>query len=346
MTTAIKTIDRTEWQQIAPSFLDYNYRQLWDFGTTCAKRLNATSEHVAVQDNQEILGLADVRIKKIPVLGSGIAYINGGPLVRKNNSDDYDRLRACLHALVSEYAEKQGLLLRIKPPLGPESWNDQQNSAFEVSDFSTSQTIKPYRTFLLDLNRTLEELRKNLSQKWRNNLKRAEAGIQPIQSDRSVESFTRFSGLYKMFRKKKQFDVDLDPEFYIDVQRLLPECERMRVALCEQEGILISGHVSNLLGDMAVNLFRANTKAALSSRVSYLIQWNGICYAHEQGCRWYDLGGIDPEGNPGVYSFKKGIGGKDVTAPGPFECYPDGFKRMLVSGCEKVYTTLRNLRTH
>ena len=69
MAEIIKTIDRGEWQRLAPSFLDYNYRQMWDFGIACAKRLNATSEHVAMQENQEILGLADVRIKHIPVLG-------------------------------------------------------------------------------------------------------------------------------------------------------------------------------------------------------------------------------------------------------------------------------------
>jgi len=346
MAATLRQIDRDGWQQLAHSFLDYNYRQLWDFGTACAKRLNATSEHVAVQENQKILGLADVRIKEIPVLGGGIAYINGGPLVRRDNGDDYDRLRVCLHTLVSEYIEKRGLLLRIRPPLGPESWNAQQNSAFEIGGFSVSQTIKPNRTFLLDLDRTLEDLRKNLSQKWRNNLKRAEAGIQPIQSDSSVESFTQFSELYKTFRKKKQFDVDLDPAFFVEVQKLLPESERMRVALSEQEGVLVSGHVSSLLGDTAVNLFRANTKAALSTRVSYRIQWDGICYAHEQGCRWYDLGGIDPVENPGVYSFKKGMGGEDVTAPGPFEYCPNGLRRVVVSGCEKVYKILRGLRTN
>jgi hypothetical protein len=344
MAEIIKTIDRTEWQRLALSFLDYNYRQLWDFGIACAKRLNATSQHVAVQENQEILGLADVRIKKIPVLGGGIAYVNGGPLVRRGKEDDCDRLRVCLNALVSEYVQKQGLILRIRTCLGPGSWNIKQNSVFEASGFSITQTIKPYRTFLLDLDRPLEDLRKDLSQKWRNNLKKAETRTEPIRCDHSVESFMRFSELYKEFRRKKQFDVDLDPVFYVEVQGLLAESERMRVALCEQEGSLISGHVSSLLGDTAVNLFRANTNAALSNRVSYRIQWDGVCYAHEQGCRWYDLGGIDPEGNPGVYSFKKGMGGEDVTVPGPFEYYPDGFRRLLVSSCEKAYKILRSLR--
>ena len=32
------------------------------------------------------------------------------------------------------------------------------------------------------------------------------------------------------------------------------------------------------------------------------------------GLKWYDLGGIDPDGNPGVYRFKARMGGSEVRA--------------------------------
>ncbi|MBN1764016.1 MAG: peptidoglycan bridge formation glycyltransferase FemA/FemB family protein [Sedimentisphaerales bacterium] len=337
MPVTLKPIDRDAWQQLAPLFKDYNYRQLWDFGIACANRLDAVSEHMAVYEGAEIAGMMDVRIKLVPFFKTGIAYITGGPLIRRGREDDRDRLRTCLNALVNQYVHTKGLLLRIKPTIGMESWNSMIHDTFRDCGFSISKTIKPYRTLLLDMDRSLDDIRKNLSQKWRNNLKRSEAGTQPIESDCSVESLVRFSGLYDTFRENKQFDVELDPKFYIEVQRMLSESERMVVALCEHDGVLISGHVSSLLGDTAVNLFRANTKAALSSRVSYRIQWNGVLRAHEQGCQWYDLGGIDPDNNPGVYSFKKGMGGEDITVPGPFEYYPDGFKRILVTSGEKAF---------
>ncbi|RKY08673.1 MAG: hypothetical protein DRP66_04000, partial [Planctomycetota bacterium] len=290
MSATIRTIDRTEWQRLARSFGDYNYRQLWDFGTACAGRVNAVSEHVVIEEDEEAIGLADVRIKRVPLVGGGIAYINGGPLVRRNGERAGSRLRECLNVLIEEYVHSQGLLLRIQPAIGCESWNAERASMFLDCGFSISTRVRPYRTLLLDLSPSLADLRKNLSQKWRNNLKRAEAGTNSLGSDYSVESLMRFYDLYKAFRKKKQFDVDLDPAFFVEVQKSLPESERMRVALCEEEGALISGHVSSLLGDTAVNLFRANTKAALTSRVSYLIQWDGIRYARKKGFRWYDLG--------------------------------------------------------
>lgn len=49
-----------------------------------------------------------------------------------------------------------------------------------------------------------------------------------------------------------------------------------------------------------------------------------------KGCCWYDLGGIDPEGNPGVYHFKAGMGGKDMSYIGQFEFSANRLSRLAV----------------
>jgi lipid II:glycine glycyltransferase (peptidoglycan interpeptide bridge formation enzyme) len=46
-------------------------------------------------------------------------------------------------------------------------------------------------------------------------------------------------------------------------------------------------------------------------------QWAVIEWALEQGCSLYDLEGIDLEGNPGVYAFKKKMGGEEVVLEAP-----------------------------
>ena len=60
--------------------------------------------------------------------------------------------------------------------------------------------------------------------------------------------------------------------------------------------------------------------------------------------RYYDLGGIDPEGNPGVYHFKSGLGGREVTAPGPFEAAPSRARKRFVETAEAVYRKARGAR--
>ena len=69
----------------------------------------------------------------------------------------------------------------------------------------------------------------------------------------------------------------------------------------------MAGLVASAMGDSAIYLLGATSDDGLNAKGAYLLQWTLIQWLKENGFKWYDLGGIDPEGNPGVYSFKKRI---------------------------------------
>ncbi|MDM8007805.1 MAG: peptidoglycan bridge formation glycyltransferase FemA/FemB family protein [Phycisphaerae bacterium] len=336
----IEAVDRQRWRQRAASFLDYSYRQLWDFGVACARRVGAVSEHVATLDGDETIALADVRVKRIPIIGAGIAYINGGPLVRRNEPSDGQRLEWALRALAAEYVDRRSLVLRIAPALGPPDWNQQQCGVFEACGFGPADRVKRYRTLVLDLGRPLEAIRKSLDQKWRNCLNRSEKNGLSIRSGSSEELFESFCGLYRQLLSRKGFDVDLDAAFYATVQRDLAEAERFVISIADSGGHPVAGHVASMLGDTCVYLLGASNKAGMETKASYLLQWHTIQAARERGCRWYDLGGIDPDANPGTYHFKAGLGGQDVFAPGPFEIGPAGIKGGIVPVAERLHRAI------
>lgn len=340
MSATVQLVDCETWRRLTAGFRDYNYRQVWEFGVACAARVGARSEHVAVHENGDLAGLADVRVKSLPVIGSGIAYINGGPLVRRGEACDTERLRAVLSALGAEYVDRRGLVLRIAPPPGPV----EHTAAFTASGYVPSDRLPAYRTILLPIDRPLEDVRGGLSQKWRNNLKRAEAETVEVRSALDAQACATFADLYDRFRDATHFDVALDARFYAQRQMELPPDERFHLSLAYANGELIAGHLCSILGDTAVVLLRAGTAAAREHRAAYLLQWYALGVAQQRGCRWYDLGGIDPEGNPGVYAFKAGLGGVDVTAPGPFECRPTRLAGAVVGAAERAYRGLRALR--
>ncbi len=346
MAVTLQPIDRDKWQLLASSFWDYNYRQLWDFGVACAKRLKATSEHVAIYDGTELVGLADVRIKRIPFLKIGIAYINGGPMVRSstNSEEGIKRLQVALAGLTETYVRQKRLVLRIQPNLGSDGWNDLQSRTFQDLGYVIGTQQRFYRTLVLDISQLLKDIRKQLNQKWRNCLNNAEKRNLTVRTGADETYFSVFMNLYKELIYRKDFDVDLNPEFYLHVQESLVEHERFLVTIVHENDQPVAGHVSSILGDTCVYLLGATNDAGLKNKAAYLAQWSVIQTAKERGCSFYDLGGIDPDKNPGVYHFKKGLGGIDMTAPGPFELYPDGFRRLLVTGCEKAFKIVRRLR--
>ncbi len=88
LTTCIDKIDQNCWRELSADFQDHNYHQIWDFGVACAQRMAAASEHIAIRKDNQYIGLADVRIKHIPGLNTGVAYINDGPMARRNGTDN------------------------------------------------------------------------------------------------------------------------------------------------------------------------------------------------------------------------------------------------------------------
>lgn len=344
MTTTIQQLDQAEWQEQAHTFHDYNYRQVWGFGVACAQRLGAASEHVAVRNAADVLALADVRIKRVPVLGGGIAYINGGPLVRRDDAGDGDRLASALAALQKEYVGERRLVLRIAPPLGPSEWNATQADVFTAAGFAAAREATGYRTMVVDVDRPLDEIRKSLAQKWRNCLNRAEKNGLTVRGGTDHALFDAFGKLFAELLARKAFDVDLDAAFYAGVQPGLDPADKFQVSLAELDGQPVAGHVASMVGDTAVYLLGASNDVALKQKASYLLQWDVIVRARERGIRWYDLGGIDPEGNPGVYHFKQGLGGVDISAPGPFEATPSGLRSTIALGGERLYRAVRSRR--
>jgi hypothetical protein len=79
----------------------------------------------------------------------------------------------------------------------------------------------------------------------------------------------------------------------------------------------------------------------LKSKGAYLLHWTMIQWLKSNGVRWYDLGGIDPEGNPGVYSFKKGFSGVDICQINPLVASESAVSSGIVKAGLAVQRTLR-----
>ncbi|MBV5329109.1 MAG: peptidoglycan bridge formation glycyltransferase FemA/FemB family protein [Chlorobium sp.] len=336
----IKEVDKGTWLRLAPNFKDYNYRQSWSFGVACASRVGAVSEHVLIHHAEKgILGFADVRIKMLPFVGGGIAYINGGPLVVEKEHIDDKILEDVVTALQQEYVVKRNLTLRIAPAFSDDVRNKSIDSIFSTLGFNC--LYQKRKTILLDLFFNLDEIRQNFHQKWRNVLNTVEKKNLALHSDQNIVLFEQFIPLFNDLITKKAFSVDLGIDFYANVQNQSADPEKFIVTIAEDMGNPIAGHVCSILGDTCVYLLGATNDAGRKLNAAYLLQWEVIKKAKALGCRWYDLGGIDPVNNPGVYRFKQRMGGMEITIPGPYEKKASGARAILVQTGEKLYSALK-----
>src|SRR5262245_25380653 len=86
--TLVRVDDAAHWSDLARAFLDHNYRQGWTYGLASAERYHADIERVAIKVGADIVGLAAVRLKNIPLMHTGMAHVGGGPLTRRGRPDD------------------------------------------------------------------------------------------------------------------------------------------------------------------------------------------------------------------------------------------------------------------
>jgi len=308
---------RAEWPQMLDLFDDANFYQTWPYGAVRWGEKNLS--HLVLKRGGEVLGMAQLRIVRPTRLKFGLAYLRWGPLFeRRGRPLDSEVAVNIARALEQEYIGNRRLFLRILPNAfvgSPRAAVIQ--SAFRGFTPEPLDADNTYRTFVLDLAPSIDELRKKLDAKWRNHLKRAEKNGLNMVAGTGSDEYRIFCQIYNQMRKRKTFETTVDVEEFGRIQEDLPESQRMRILICQDKGAPVAGLVTTAMGDSAIYLLGATNEEGLKLQGAYLLQWAMIKWLKENGIRWYDLGGIDPDRNPGVYSFKRGFSGADLTQLSP-----------------------------
>ena len=334
MRLRVDDISLDQWPALAARFGDYNYCQCWEYGEALAARQRCEAVRLAVEDDGEPVALAAARVKRVPLARTGIAYVSGGPLLT-----DAAASPAALGMIREEMVSRRALVLRVSPrPIGVEP--ERVRALYGEAGFIESAG-GGYRTIVLDVSGDLGGIRKGFDQKWRNCLNRSEREGLEVRSGTDDALFGEFAALYGRLLERKTFDAPLDAAFYRELQGRLPDSDKLVVTVAYRTGAAVAGHVASILGDAAVYVLGATNEEGLASKASYLLQWAVIEEARRREMRFYDLGGIDPEANPGVYHFKRGLGGREVTFAGPFEASPGGVKGRAVKALEAAYRRVK-----
>jgi lipid II:glycine glycyltransferase (peptidoglycan interpeptide bridge formation enzyme) len=243
---------------------------------------------------------------------------------------------------------RRGLTVRFLPYLW-EGERESMDALWRAGEFSRLPTVPPQRTLLMNLERSLPELRAGLDQKWRNGLNRAEKNHLQVEEGGSDELFERFVAMHAEMNQRKGFVPTSSVDEFRRMQRDLPPRHQMRVFLASTNGasgcVGAAGVVCSHIGDFGVFLHGATTDAGLRSQASYLLQWRALTWLKEQGAASYNLHGINPVANPGTYHFKAGLCGRngvDQHYLGTYECAGAAGSQALVGMALSARRALRN----
>ncbi|MFD2182380.1 lipid II:glycine glycyltransferase FemX [Rhodoplanes azumiensis] len=169
----------------------------------------------------------------------------------------------------------------------------------------------------LDLSASPDALLARVDAKWRRNLRLARKEDVVVEHDALVDpgelralfaAMEQAKGLPELFSREK-------------LAHLLAETGRSLVLVtCRDRcGTLIAARGAFRVGGRACDYFAAANAEGRRRRAAYLLLWELIGRCREAGIVDYDLGGIDPEANPGVYEFKRLTGATRVEFLGEWD---------------------------
>lgn len=336
----VDRLDPLGWSQMLDLFDDANIYQTSAYGAVRWGERNLS--RLALRRDGEVVAIAQIRIIRPTPLKFGMAYLRWGPLwERRGLPLDPDVPARMARAIEDEYLSRRRLFLRVLPNAFAGSPRAQtMQSAFKRFRPEPLDVHNTYRTFVLDLQPPLEELRKRLDPKWRNKLSGAERNDLKVIAGTGNEEYRTFCEIYRQMRNRKTFETTVDVEEFGRIQRDLASRQRMQILICQERGAPVAGLVVSAMGDSAIYLLGATSDEGLKSKGAYLLHWTMIEWLKKNGIRWYDLGGIDPEGNPGVYSFKKGFSGVDICQINPLAASESVFSSGMVKAGLAVHRTL------
>ena len=311
-------ITREAWDNLTERFADATLYQSWTYGAVHwgTKQLS----HIVVREASDVVGLAQVRLIRFPLGLGGIAYVTRGPLWRRKGlPGDVTRLERVLAALHEEYCIRRRCYLRVIPQIYR---GDEAAGMEPLLKMGFQCRGSPYRTLLVDLSLSMEELRAGARPSWRQCLNKAEGNGFEIAEGTDDRLFEEVLAMHEQMHRRKQYAEFVNAVEFRRMQQMLSTGRKLRMLVCRKDGQPVAGVVWAAFGDTGLPLFGGTGDRALGADASYPLHWRLLQAMKERGLRYCDLGGINPDRNPGSYTFKTGMAkktGKDVRLIGEFD---------------------------
>lgn len=332
----IDQCSQEEWGKSAKDFADYSIYQTCAYQQVRANNDGQEVKRMIVKDkNGEVVLMCHLRIKNIKPFGIKIGYVQSGPLMLRENND-LDCLRDALIQL-RDLCLNTGLnVLRIVPNLRDDEVGGEIRSLLELSGFKKNLGVAPYRTFMVPLSDSEEEIRSRIHRESQRILRKAEKMQIEIREGTDLGFFETLENLYTGAKERKGFK-GLDSTEFVKTQQMLAQNNKAIVLVAYYNGQPVTAHATTHFGNTAVPILTASNETGLRYGASYLLWWKAYIMAKKKGMKYYDLGGVDPVKNPKGYLFKKRMGGEETCYIGGFEVCANFLVTSMWHIVEKCY---------
>lgn len=343
----VRQVVDTDWPAYAQQFRDLSFEQSLTYGRAATARIGGKLRCLVLERDGHPVAAAQVRIKTLPGLGRGIAWIASGPLLwpLDGPAPEPAVIAEVFAVLRAELALRQGHILRLRLPGIAFHDQDEIATIAKATGFAPTDRAPVYRSIAIDLQQDETALMAALNGKWRTDLRYAQKSELTLEAGNSPDMQARFLVLFRDIQAAKGFAPDITPEFHFALSG--PDLNtdlNYDILIITKDGQDLAGIVIGSSGRCTVYLFGATAEAGRALRAGYMLTWEGVRLSQRRGMDWYDLGGVDFDENPDVARFKDRMNGRKIEAAGPYETHSGTPIAHLIKGVETLYAKLRRRR--
>ncbi len=329
-----------DWDRFVAAHPAGHLLQLCAWGALKA-RFGWADERVGLVEDGGLVAGAQVLYRRLPPGLGCLAYVPRGPLV---DWADAEQTAALLAALDRAARSRSALALTVEPDLPDEPAHRERLRALGFRP-SPLGSVQPRRTLVVDIAPAEEAILAAMKSKTRYNVRlAARRGVTVRRGEES--DLPAFYALIAATATRDGFGIH-PPAYYEAAYRLLAPQGRVQLLLAEVEGQPVAAVMVFALPPRSWYFYGASGNAQREKMPTYLLQWEAMRWAREQGCTSYDLWGVPDadadelesgfttrrDGLWPVYRFKRGFGGRLMRSVGAWDrVYAPLRYRLLVSG--------------
>lgn len=258
--------------------------------------------------------------------GSTYAYFPRGPVECFS-----DALLGEVQKICTKQLKRTPLFLRYEP-IGIDN-----NSITCARRGRRVLSVQPEREWLLDLSKGESEIFSQMHPKTRYNIRLAsKKNVQVRRVDHTEDALERSIGILYGFLEKtahskeyrlhgRSYYHSLITFFTQHINKdLVRDVPVIRLFEATVESIAVASGCMMYFGDTVYYLYGGSNPKCSALMAPYALHAHAIRDAIEAGYRYYNFGGISPEGADrhslaGVTRFKMGFGGEHILYPGTFD---------------------------
>ena len=302
-----------------------HFLQTWEWGEV-KRGMGWLPLPLVLEQDGEIRGSLLILKRRLPLPGIKrcIFYAPRGPVVDIKSLEHCQTLLAGAERAARDHG---AIFLKIDPdvPTDNSDFKDiLRQCKFQRNDTGLDfEGVQPAFVFQLDITPSAVKLLENMHSKTRYNIKLASKKGVTIRQAESKQDLPSFYAILQETAARDHFLIR-GYEYFEMIWDQMVENGLAQIFLAEFEGRVVSATLALILGKKAWYLYGASSNDYRNVMPNYLIQWEMIRWAKEQGCTVYDFRGVSgdlDENNPlyGLYRFKKGFNGDLIEFIGDWD---------------------------